>query len=283
VDWSRASAPWRFKRSRGYRTGAFSANTFWFTRAHGFGRGFLHFDDFFHSLADMAMRTAYGRMAVRLLRRPLGWNDIVARRRAPSTNRAVVRWLEADGERPFFVVINYMDVHDPYLPPEPYRSRFSKRPQPGGLINWELRVPDALTPDELQGEVDAYDGAIAYVDEQIGDLLASDRFQDSARDLLVVVTSDHGEEFMEHGGLLHGSHLYRETIQVPMILWRPGAIPRGVRVPTPVSIASIPVLYDLTTDPGETTNLAAEPRAQALVQWFREHLAMGTTAGTTSS
>ena len=227
-------------QTKGYRTAGFSGNTFWFTRAHGFGRGFLHFEDFFHSPTDKVMRTAYGRMAVRLLRRRLGWNDIIARKRAPETNRAVLRWLDRDPQRPFFVAINYMDVHDPYLPPEPFRGRFSAGAQPGGLINWELHVPGSLTPAELQSEIDAYDGAIAYVDEQIAALLASIKTRLNGRDLLVVVTSDHGEEFGEHGGFLHGGHLYRETIHVPLVLWQPGIIPGGIRVQIPVSNAAIP-------------------------------------------
>jgi arylsulfatase A-like enzyme len=133
-----------------------------------------------------------------------------------------------------------MDVHDPYLPPEPYRSRFSPTPGPGGIINWEFHVPDRLSPGELQSEVDAYDGAIAYADHQLGRLLAGLAARRPGRDLLVFLTSDHGEEFGEHGGFLHGAHLYRETIQVPLVLWQPGRVPAGRRVAQPVSNASIP-------------------------------------------
>jgi arylsulfatase A-like enzyme len=227
-------------QERGYRTGAFSGNTFWFTREHGFGRGFLHFEDFFHSLLDMVSRTAYGRMFYRIIAWRLGWEDIPARKHADETNRAVLHWLARDRNRPFFVIINYMDVHDPYLPPQPYRSRFSTERNPGGLLNWDLHVPDSLTPGQLQSEIAAYDGAIAYTDDQIGKLLTALRERSSTRDLLLVVTSDHGEEFAEHGGFLHGEHLYREVIQVPLILWRPGRIPRDRRISRPVSNAEIP-------------------------------------------
>jgi arylsulfatase A-like enzyme len=133
-----------------------------------------------------------------------------------------------------------MDVHDPYLPPQPYRNRFTSTPNPGGLLHWLLHVPETLSPEQRQSELDAYDGSIAYVDDQIGALLAAIRQQHGDRDLLVVVTSDHGEEFGEHGGFLHGRHLYREAIHVPLILWQPERVPAGVRIARPVTNAAIP-------------------------------------------
>src|SRR6185437_8457634 len=57
---------------------------------------------------------------------------------------------------------------------------------------------------------------------------------------LVVITSDHGESFGEHGLMTHGNALYRELIHVPLILWQPGKIPAGKRIDTPVSLTSIP-------------------------------------------
>jgi arylsulfatase A-like enzyme len=132
-----------------------------------------------------------------------------------------------------------MDTHDPYLPPEPYRSRFSARPNPGGLINSKWHIPRSLPPEQLQSELDAYDGAINYVDDQLSQLLSAIRAMARSRPLLVIVTSDHGEEFGEHGGFLHQRHLYREVIQVPLIVWAPGRVPGGKRVSQPVSNAAI--------------------------------------------
>jgi arylsulfatase A-like enzyme len=269
--WARHATLPELLQPRGYRTGAFSGNTFWFTREHGFGQGFHHFDDFFHSFADMALRTAYGMAFSRQVLWRLGYEDIPARKRATGTNQRVLRWLAGDTGRPFFVTINYMDVHDPYIPPEPYRNRFATRPNPGGLLNWELHVPEKLTPEELQSELDAYDGAIAYVDDQIGALVAAIRKSRADRDLLVVITSDHGEEFGEHNGFLHGSHLYREAIHVPLVVWQPGRVPSGVRIGQPVSNASIPAtILDAIGAPappelaGSLQRLWKEPAA---VEW----------------
>ncbi len=241
-------------KNRGYRTGAFSGNTFWFTRAQGFGRGFLHFDDFFDSIADRILRTAYGRMVTVMGQKlGIGFEDIPARKRAPATNKAVLDWLDRDVVHPNLVVINYMDVHDPYLPPAPFRTRFSTQVDPGGRLNWLLHVPPTLTADELQGEIDAYDGAIAFVDEQIGALTAAVRQRQRGRDLLVVLTSDHGDEFFEHGHFLHARDLYREVIHVPLIVWSPGRVTGGIRIAEPVSNAAIPSTLMRFLDPADRT------------------------------
>jgi arylsulfatase A-like enzyme len=118
-----------------------------------------------------------------------------------------------------------------------------------------------LTPDQLQGELDAYDGAIAYVDDQVSNLLATVRAMARSRPLLVIFTSDHGEEFGEHGGFLHQRHLYREVIQVPLIVWEPGHVPQGMRVSQPVSNASIPatVMRLLGGDVGPFTSPDLSP------------------------
>ncbi|MGH9385399.1 MAG: sulfatase-like hydrolase/transferase [Vicinamibacterales bacterium] len=237
-------------QARGYRTGGFTANTFYFTREHGFGRGFMHFEDFYHSVEDMAWRTAYGGIATRLVRPRLGFENLPARKLASDVNGAVLRWVGQD-LRPFFVMINYVDAHDPYLPPEPYRSKFSGRPDTGGLLNSKVRNTKTLSPDQLQGEIDAYDGAVAYVDDYLGRLVSALQQRPVNRDLLVVVTSDHGEEFFEHGGFFHTSHLYRELIQVPLIFWQPRRLPGGVRVSRPVTNASIPAtVMELTETEG---------------------------------
>jgi arylsulfatase A-like enzyme len=110
-------------KARGYRTAAFSANRFWFTREQGLGRGFIHFEDNFHSLGDMAVRTFYGRKFEEFILRRLV-DDYPWRQQAKDINNSVVRWLERNPERSFFAFLNYFDVHDPYLPPQSYRSEF---------------------------------------------------------------------------------------------------------------------------------------------------------------
>ena len=236
-------------RDMGYRTGAFSANPFWFTREQGFGRGFIRFEDFYHSAPDMAYRTVFGKIFEKILMPRLGMEDVPARKRATENTDRALRWIAREDDQPVFAFLNHFDVHDPYLPPQPYRSRFSEREEPGGILNWRLgRGETDLTPEELEGEIEAYDGALAYVDDEIRRLVTEIEARRPDRDLLVIVTSDHGEAFGEHGTYLHGKSLYREEILVPLVIRWPASVPAGVRVIRPVSHASIPAtILDLVS------------------------------------
>jgi len=228
-------------RDRGFRTGAFSANNLYFCRRAGFARGFLHFEDYFYSLGDVVYRTVWGRIVnhflpfvahIRVL------EEIPVRERAEQINTSAVEWIDRDRSHPFFVFLNYFDLHTPYLPKQPYRGRFSKIPNPGGLI--DMGSKPHLTADQLQSEVDAYDGAITYVDEQIGRMFTELRRRGLDQNTIVVITSDHGEAFGEHNLVTHRNALYRGLIHVPLIYWEPGKIPSGVRIDHPVTVASLP-------------------------------------------
>jgi hypothetical protein len=85
-----------------------------------------------------------------------------------------------------------------------------------------------------------YDGSLAYLDDQIGRLLGELRRRGVLDDTLLIVTSDHGEAFGAHGYFAHGHSLYRNQIQIPLILRLPGKIPAGLRVSPPVSLRDVP-------------------------------------------
>lgn len=240
-------------RGRGFRTGAFSANTLYFTRQKGFGGGFIHFEDVFTSAADMMLRTTYGRFYFWQVLRRTGPGDLPGRKHAEDVNAAFLRWIDRGTKNPFFVVLNYFDAHDPYLPPQPYRSKFSKIPNPGGELNdvvWRLR-PRRV--ELMESEMDAYDGGIAYMDAQIGTLFAALETRGFAQNTLVIILSDHGELFGEHDLYLHRVSLYRPVIHVPMIFYWPGHLHAGTHVKAPVTIASIPAtLLDLLGSGAQT-------------------------------
>ena len=119
-------------------------------------------------------------------------------RPASRTTEVALRWLERT-PAPWFVWIHYFDPHAPYEPPGELSDRFRDRP---------------------------YDGEVAFVDQQIGHLLA--RLEGgAARDrTLILVTADHGESLGEHGEDTHGVFVYDSTLLVPWIMAGP-AIPRG--------------------------------------------------------
>lgn len=261
-------------QANGYRTGAFSANTLFFTRRQGHGRGFLRFEDNYQSAPDAFFNSSlygflfdfYG------LRKALNYEGVPTRVLAPDINRAALDWVDRDDEKPFLIFMNYFDVHDPYTPPEPYRSKYASTPDPGGLINGFMeRYSPSLTPEQIQTEIDAYDGSIAYVDDQIKALFSELEGRGLLENTIVIVTSDHGESFGEHGILQHSASLYLPEIHVPLIVWAPGKVPAGKTVETPVTIAALPStilsLVNVTDDPFPGPSLALLISGEAPADW----------------
>ena len=262
-------------QANGYRTAAFSANTLFFTRRQGHGRGFLHFEDNYKSVPDAFFNSSlygflfdfYG------LRKVLNYEGVPTRVLATDINRSALNWIK-DGDQPFFVFINYFDVHDPYTPPEPYRSKYGTTPNPGGLVNGFLeRYHPELTPEQLQSEIDAYDGSIAYVDDQIKALFNELDERGVLGNTIVIITSDHGESFGEHGILQHSASLYIDEIHVPLIVWGPNHdIPMGKVIDTPVTLSALPStvlsLVGSSKDPFPGPSLAVLMSSdEALANW----------------
>lgn len=237
-------------RRRGYRTGAFSANTFYFTRQNGFGNGFIHFDDLFTSLPDVLSRPFYGRELVRLYQQA-GRNDLPGRKRAEEINARFLSWRQENQRMPFFAVLNYFDAHAPYLPPAPFRGRFSSQPDPGGILNYVANRLRLQRLEDVRDENDAYDGAIDYEDDQVGRLMGALQRLQLSQNTLVLLLSDHGEFFGEHNLFMHQNALFLEGIHVPLLAYWPGHVRAGVRVKTPVSLAWVPAtIMELMPDQG---------------------------------
>lgn len=229
--------------ARGYRTGGFIGNFETVPRRWGFARGFIHYEDYYQTLPQLTVSSFYGRfLEYYALHKVFGMEFSVDRRWAPSVNQSALDWIAQDTERPFFVFINYYDVHAPYISPE--RARFSEFENPGGLVNTDWTTADIYnpkTPEQVQGEIDAYDGGIYYTDRQIQILLDELDQRGVLQNTIVVITSDHGELFGEHGLWEHHNSLYKPVIHVPLIIWHPESVPQGVRIPTAVSNVSLPV------------------------------------------
>jgi len=258
-------------RRAGYATGGVVANTFWTGRQTGLNRGFIHYEDFWGNLGDAVARTALGRrLAYGLLPR-FGLIDIPGRKRAEEVNRDLLRWLDGlDQRRPFFAFVNYLDVHGPLLPPPPYDGRFSDgRAVHGeheiqiGAIAGDIVVPP---PAERRAIIDKYDESILYLDANLGRLFAELRRRGTLDNTVVVVTSDHGESWGEHGMMYHGHSLYYETLHVPLIVRYPARAAVGRRESSPVGVqqlsATIADLVGLGPSAFPGTSLFA-PHAEA--------------------
>jgi arylsulfatase A-like enzyme len=176
--------------------------------------------------------------------------DFVHHGEAAATFADATSWLAAHTDRSFFLFVHTYQVHEPYDPPPAYRLLFSDIPG---------REP-------LQASALNYDRETRFTDDQIGRFLATLRRLGLAERTLVIITSDHGEEFGEHGGMGHGRTLHREVLQVPLILWAPGLLLPG-RVTAPVSLLDVaPTILELlglAADPGyRGTSLVAAARGR---------------------
>jgi arylsulfatase A-like enzyme len=142
------------------------------------------------------------------------------------TDRALELFREMKGS-PFFLFVHYFDPHWDYDPPPPYDTRFSG-PYRGSVTGSyqsfsRYALPGSSLPEEdRQHLIDLYDGEIAYTDSQVGRLLEGLGREGAGGNTVVVITSDHGEEFKEHGSLGHGRNLYDEVLRVPLIIARLG-------------------------------------------------------------
>jgi arylsulfatase A-like enzyme/Tfp pilus assembly protein PilF len=160
-----------------------------------------------------------------------------AERRGDHTAGACIRWLEGyarqEASAPFFVWLHLYDPHEPYRPPPPFRDVFADHP--------------------YDGEIAFTDLAVASVLETLARLGLLDRS-------LVAVVADHGESLGDHGEETHSMFLYESAIRVPLILWRPGVLPAGRVVASPVRTLDLaPTILDILGEPP-----LAAPHARSL-------------------
>lgn len=220
---------------RGYRTGAFVANSFYGRRYFGLDQGFEKYRDF---PLDLMVIANDGWISRSLKRALLEAVDLPAWRgrfrSAERINEEFLAWIDGEGEEPFFAFLNYMDAHAPYHPPDPYFTIFTGSDQPFH------DVPDVSAPEELRQARATYAGGIRYLDASIGDLLAELKYRGLLDNTLLIVTSDHGEQFGEHGLIDHANSLYMDVLHVPLVLRLPKVVPAGTRVAEAVSLLDLP-------------------------------------------
>lgn len=142
-----------------------------------------------------------------------------AQRRAGDTTDAALHWLKnRDRSRPSFLFVHYNDPHFRYDPPPPFDTRF-----------WTGPVPEKKTAlQDIDFQKAQYAGEVALVDSHVGRLIRRVQGDREGRELLILITSDHGESLTEHDYFFtHGDYLYQPSLHVPLILVHPGAIPSG--------------------------------------------------------
>ena len=197
-------------RHEGWTTAAITENG-WLSITHGFGRGF---DRYVENRSANIMD-------------PEGQVD-----RTFAQARA---WLARHRDERFFLFLHTFQVHTPYAPPARYGALFGEH---GGA------PIDGDSPSHLRWMAE-YDREIRYVDDELRRLFETIDELGLAEDTVFILTSDHGEAFLEHGELEHGSRLDEEVVRVPLLFWGRG-VAAGRRVSAPAAhLDLMPTVLDL--------------------------------------
>jgi arylsulfatase A-like enzyme len=159
---------------------------------------------------------------------------------------AALKALENEGPSPVFLWLHLMEPHSPYVPPPWTRGLFplEGRPQP---LPPGLSIPPWLipgSPRDLRSYEASYDEDVAAADVAVDVFLRDYSELRDASDTVVVVTADHGEEFLDHGGWEHNSTLYEELIRVPLLVRAPGVAASVIQDPVQL-IDLYPTLVEL--------------------------------------
>ncbi len=237
---------------RGYASGGFMANTGYAGYQVGIARGFTHYEDYPFSFeqalwSTTLAQTGSGRNLMDGLKPGQRWrlrqailrpnfHTIRVRRAEAQPAAHIARnffaWRDAIGPRPYFAMLNFMDAHEPYEPPDGFSKRFNGGKEP----------------------MDHYDGGIAYEDSVIGTIVSRLRERGELDRTVIIVVADHGEQWGEHGlASSHANSLYMPLLHVPLLVRAPGRATAGQRISSIVSLRDIAAtLVDLGGAPPGT-------------------------------
>ena len=193
-------------REHGYLTAAI-VNSLNLSKRHGFERGF---DDFTYV------------------------KEILKLAEPTKVESKAHEWLSKHNGKPFFLFLHYYDVHSDYHSLPRYEEQFVRPYQ--GITDGSTRQlllfrknMFSLDDDDAKHLIDLYDAGIRQMDDGMARLFALLEKKDMLDNTLIIVTTDHGEEFLEHGGVLHGRTQFQEVIRVPLLIRGPG-LPHSKRL-----------------------------------------------------
>ncbi|MGH7712518.1 MAG: sulfatase [Gemmatimonadaceae bacterium] len=242
-------------RQRGYATGAFVGNMHYTAWDSGLDRGFAAYRDYRTTWNQLLLSSSYTQTRlIRQLRAARSFSAAVRavrnsdlsidmkhtfdHKRGHEVSRSFLNWQQSIGDRPFLAFLNYFDAHQPYYAPQAFRT----------------------FPTSTTSAIHMYHAAIAWLDAQVDGVLDTLRSRGALDRTVVIVTSDHGELFNEHGLSGHAHNLYRNVLWIPLLVRFPSRVPGNVRVDATVSLrdlaATIADLAGVATPPFPGTSLA---------------------------
>ncbi len=233
-------------RTAGYVTASIVANPF-AGRATGLDRGFDYMLEYPIVLRNRTEQADRGTDSAAL-------------------NKVIFPWLERHHDEPFFLYAHSTDPHAPYRPPAGYEEKWAnpaetaefdrnyahfktEREYGGGTVVSRADLErDHIDPDRyMKQAVDRYDGEILHNDHNLQLLVEKLRQEGVLNNTLLVIVSDHGEEFWDHGWTAHGHTLYQELTHTALVMWSPRLFPHALRVSEPVQLIDVmPTILDST-------------------------------------
>jgi arylsulfatase A-like enzyme len=202
-----------------------------------------------------------------------GYDDYMpppGRSRSPGSviNGIGLPWITEQRDRDFFLFLHFWDAHIPYVPPSPFKERFTSGTSgwvdPGTMAKLEARPSYPLFKQNLYDFLDAmpnlpyiadlYDAEVAYLDLEIGNLFRHLEREGLLEDTMVVLFGDHGENMTEHDSWFDHAGLYDSVTHVPLILWAPGRIPASESdamvtlvdvLPTVLETLGLPAVHEI--------------------------------------
>jgi len=249
ADWGvpldrRARTLARVFAEAGYATGGFVGNLPYTQRKTGLDAGFARYADGTVSvralvLSSPLLELVAGLAPVRLL---MGSRQLAPRVEAADVRSAFRAWIEeTPRDRPFFAFVNFFGAHDPYESSDSLRARFGAPARDGTFgLSWSKGRPSLATMWRDSARLrPLYDASIAAQDVEVAGVLEDLGHRGVLDNTIIVVTSDHGEEFDEHGLRGHSMSLYWTAIQVPLVIAAPGRVPAGRRVTASADLANV--------------------------------------------
>ena len=218
-------------QGNGYATAGFAANVSYCGKRTGIDQGFAHYQAKSVWPTYFDERTIFGRILAReIVKRTFNVNQCshtgFKLRDAAQLSDDAVKWIKRlkqnENDRPYFCFINYFDAHAPYLPKSYFANKFG-----------ELEIDDI--------ELEQHEACVAYVDTQLRQLFAKLDKIKVLENTIVVITSDHGEQFGEHDLRLHGNSVYTQLVRVPLLIHYPRKLAESSsRVKTTVTLQDVP-------------------------------------------
>jgi len=181
-----------------------------------------------------------------------GTKDVLEKIAAMELSGAAIKWLRRQREEKCFLLVHHYDTHYPYRASAACINRFD--PEYNG--EYRLRFGDSslrilkkarigrlseigLTDGDMRHIKALYDCEIVRTDSSIGALVDSLEAWGRLDRAMIIITADHGEEFLEHGSLDHGQTVYDESLRVPLVVFAPSCVEAGRRVPEQVGLIDL--------------------------------------------